>query len=89
MSKLPFTQILENNSIVRKFSEKVKTHELKWHYDLKHRKVVCEHETDWLFQRDNELPIKIEKGNVIEIPSYQYHRIIKGNGDLVVRIWEF
>ena len=30
-----------------------------------------------------------EKGSVIEIPSFQYHRIIKGNGDLVVRIWEF
>ena len=87
--EFPFSQTLEDGVIIRTFFNDVDTDELKWHYDLKHRKVVCEHDTDWLFQRDNELPIKIEKGTVIEIPSFQYHRIIKGNGDLVVRIWEF
>jgi hypothetical protein len=67
MSKRPFKQTKEDNIIIRKFSNKVKGHELKWHYDLKHR---------------------IEKNSIIEIPPYVYHRVIKGDGDLIVSIKE-
>jgi hypothetical protein len=88
MSKRPFKQTKEDNIIIRKFSNKVKGHELKWHYDLKHRIVICEHETNWVFQMDNELPKKIEKNSIIEIPPYVYHRVIKGDGDLIVSIKE-
>ncbi len=35
---------------------------------------------------DNELPIKIEKNKSIFIPEGTYHRILKGDGDLIVKI---
>jgi hypothetical protein len=35
---------------------------------------------------DNELPVKIVKNKPIFIPEGHYHRIIKGTGDLVVKI---
>jgi hypothetical protein len=41
-------------------------------------------ETDWQLQMDNELP-KTMSGKLF-IPKEVWHRIIKGNGDLKVRI---
>jgi len=35
---------------------------------------------------DNKLPIKITKGLVINIPEGEFHRVIKGTGDLKVKI---
>ena len=35
---------------------------------------------------DNTLPIDIHEGLTIFIPEGEYHRIIKGNGDLKVRV---
>jgi hypothetical protein len=40
--------------------------------------------TDWLFQRENELPIQINQE--IKIKANEWHRIIKGSGDLVVKV---
>jgi hypothetical protein len=40
-----------------------------------------------MFQRDNELPIKME--GKIEIPRHQWHRAIKGNGKLVLKITKY
>jgi hypothetical protein len=60
--------------------------ELKWHFDEQDRIVVCEHETDWLFQMDDELPINIKKNTPIFIPEGAYHRIIKGSGNLIVKV---
>jgi hypothetical protein len=48
--------------------------------------VVCEHDTNWLFQMDNELPSKIVRNVPIFIPEGSYHRIIKGDGDLTVKV---
>ena len=85
----PYNEKRNGNIIYRNFSQDIDESELIWHMDKEDRYVKVLNESDWGFQMDNELPIKIEKGNVIEIPPYQYHRIIKGKGDLVVRIWEF
>ena len=41
-------------------------------------------ETDWLVQLDDELPKRIE-GEVF-IPMGAYHRLIKGTGDLKVKV---
>lgn len=69
---------------IRKFSCEVESHELKWHRDEEARVVVPVNENDWLFQRDNSLPEPIS--GEISIAKGEWHRVIKGTTDLVVRI---
>jgi quercetin dioxygenase-like cupin family protein len=38
---------------------------------------------------DNHLPITLKEGDVITIPKGEYHRVLKGNGDLIVKIKEY
>lgn len=85
-NNLPFIERKINNTYERTFSKETNENELKWHWDKEDRVVTCETETDWLFQMDNELPIKIEKNKSIFIPEGQYHRIIKGTNDLTLKI---
>lgn len=86
VNNLPFTENLKEGFYIRTFSSDTLDTELKWHFDEEDRTVICEHETDWLFQIDNELPIPIKKNTPIYVPEGLYHRIIKGTGDLVVRV---
>jgi hypothetical protein len=58
--------------------------ELKWHWDEEDRTVEVIGKTDWEFQFDNELPIKMDKP--IFIPKGAMHRVIKGTKDLQVKI---
>lgn len=83
---LPYTENIEEGYHIRTFKSTLDETELKWHYDEEDRIVVCENDTDWLFQMDNELPVKINTNIPIFIPEGRYHRIIKGNGDLTVKV---
>lgn len=83
---LPFKENIKGNVSTRTFLNSVNETELKWHWDNENRIVICEHETDWQLQMDNELPIKIEKNKKYFIPEGEYHRIIKGSGDLTVKV---
>jgi hypothetical protein len=38
---------------------------------------------------ENELPIKLEDTKQIFIPKLAWHRVLKGNGRLIVEIEEF
>lgn len=69
---------------IRTFSGDVDPHELKWHRDGEDRVVVPIGENDWLFQRDNCLPEPM--AGEISIRKGEWHRVIKGTTDLVVRI---
>ena len=40
----------------------------------------------WQFQFDNELPISIEPGKIIQIPTGIIHRLIKGTSELSMSI---
>ena len=40
----------------------------------------------WKLQKDDELPIELEVGKDYYILKMQYHRILKGENPLVVRI---
>ena len=83
---LPFKENLIDGYHVRTFSSSLDENELKWHFDEQDRIVVCEHETDWEIQMDNELPQKIEINKKYFIPEGTYHRIIKGNGDITFKL---
>ena len=82
----PFSEELKEGFHIRTFSSNTPDMELKWHFDNEDRTVVCEYETDWMFQMDDELPTTIKKNTPIFIPEGTYHRIIKGSGDLVVKV---
>jgi len=75
---------LGNNEYIREFSSDVDDHELEWHLDREDRIVEVIENEGWEFQLDNELPIHLQ--NTIFIPKETYHRVIKGNGKLIVKI---
>lgn len=83
---LPFSEELNDGYHVRTFLKDLNENELKWHWDAEDRIVICEHDTDWKFQYDNELPIPIEKNTPLFIENGQYHRIVKGTGDLTLKV---
>lgn len=88
-NEFPFTQIEQEGKLIRTFRVDVDSDELKWHYDLKDRKVTIIEDGGWLFQMDNELPIKLTCAKQLFIPKLVSHRVIKGHGTLVVEIEEF
>lgn len=84
VEKLPFDEEKFKGYVIRSFSKDIASEELKWHTDGEDRTIIPLNENDWKIQLDNELP-KPFKG-VIFIPEGKYHRVIKGNTDLKVKI---
>ena len=73
----PFEQIEKNGKLIRTFTTDVEDEELKWHQDLKDRNVTVIEDGGWLFQLENELPVKLSKAGQIHIPKFVWHRVIK------------
>ena len=84
----PFQQIVVDNKKIRTFSPDVDDYELKWHQDLTDRKVTIIESGGWSFQMEDELPNKLENAKQIFIPKLVWHRVIKGEGELIVEIEE-
>lgn len=84
----PYKEVIESDVIVRTFSEGVESKELVWHKDKNDRVVEVIQSNGWKFQMDNELPKTLKSGNVVEIPKETFHRVIKGEGDLIIKIKE-
>lgn len=85
----PYQQTIENGKILRIFSPDVDSEELKWHQDLKDRKVKIVKDGGWSFQMEDCLPSKLSIAEQIYIPKFVWHRVIKGHSDLIVEIEEF
>ena len=84
----PYTDIETTDKyIIREFSENVDPIELLWHRDNEERLVEIIGETDWKIQLDEELPNSLNKP--IFIPKHHWHRLIKGNGTLRLKIHKF
>lgn len=82
---LPYKETkISDNTFIREFSQNTDSGEYYWHRDKENRIIESIGETDWMIQMDNELPKKIKEE--IFIPMGVYHRIIKGTGDLVIRL---
>jgi len=86
---LPFIEKEKNGIKTRVFNEQIENEELKWHFDEKDRKVKILKSNGWKFQIDNKIPIELIEGQIISIPKGVYHRVIKGHGDLIVKIREY
>lgn len=83
----PFTEEIKENYYIRTFNKDVDMEELVWHRDREDRLIECIGKTNWQFQRDNELPICFDKP--IFIKAEVYHRLIKGDGDLILKIIKY
>ena len=82
---LPFQETkLGNNIFIREFSQNTDSGEFMWHRDREDRIIESIEPTDWKIQLDNELP-KVIEGNIF-IPMGVYHRLIKGTGDLKIKL---
>jgi hypothetical protein len=87
----PYTHFqVSQYSFIRTFDEGVDEKLLEWHRDKKDRLVYVIHSgIGWKFQRDNELPVLlVSNHSVFRIKAEEYHRIIKGEGPLVLYIEE-
>ena len=89
MSNFPFEQEVIESKIRRVFTPDVEEYELKWHQDLKDRKVTVIEDGGWHFQLENDLPNKLNVAEQIFIPKFVWHRVIKGTKPLIVEIEEF
>lgn len=69
---------------VRVFSHQVDQDQLVWHRDREDRVIEVLGQTDWQFQFDNKIPQPLKSG--IFIPKGIYHRLIKGKGELRLKI---
>ena len=81
----PYTDIeVTDKYIIREFSENIDPIELMWHRDNEHRTIEILGETDWKIQLDNQLPTSMNQP--INIPKHAWHRVIKGTGNLLLKI---
>lgn len=81
----PFKEeIIGDNLYIRTFDIHTTSDELIWHRDREDRIIESITNSDWLIQLDNELPKPIT--SPVFIPMGVYHRLIKGTGDLKIKL---
>jgi len=81
----PYTDIeITNTYIIREFNENVDPIEMLWHMDNESRTIEILEDTNWQIQLDNHLPTSLKER--IFIPKHMYHRLIKGDGTLKLKI---
>ena len=84
----PYTDISEaDDLVVRQFSQNIDPIELKWHRDNETREIISEKSTDWMIQLDNALPTSLN--NTVTIRKHEWHRLIKGSGELTLKIKKY
>lgn len=83
----PYKDIeIGDNYVVREFDENIDPIELMWHRDNEDRVIEVLNTTDWKFQYDNQLPIILKENVSLKIARHDWHRVIKGTGDLRLKI---
>jgi len=83
----PFTEeVYSKDTILRHFDPTASDHSFKWHAEDKDHWLESLNENDWSFQFDNELPVSLEPGKIIQIPAGIIHKLIKGNSPLSISI---
>jgi hypothetical protein len=77
---------ITDSYILREFNENIDPIELLWHRDDENRTVEIVGQTNWKLQLDNQLPTSINQP--IFIPKHEWHRVIKGTGNLKLKIYK-
>jgi hypothetical protein len=68
---------------IRIFPADTQKKDLVWHRDPEDRIIEPLQDTDWKFQFDNEVPIELTR---LFIEKDTYHRLIKGTGELELKV---
>jgi len=84
----PYNEIHFRNYFLREFDSSVDESELVWHRDKRDRVIRVKGGTGWQLQLDNELPKDLVIGEQYIIPKEEYHRVIKGEDNLMLEIFE-
>ena len=82
----PFTETKKGKVLIREFSQDVDKMELIWHRDREDRTITILESKGWKLQMDNTLPVVLEEGKSYSIPKNTYHRVIKGEGKLILEL---
>ena len=77
-----------DNWVLREFTQEVNPIELLWHRDDEDRSLELVEGTGWKIQLDNNLPIELTQTDKINIKKHDWHRLIKGDGNLVLKIYK-
>ena len=77
---------IDQYNFIRTFPADVDEMDLIWHADKENRIITVLEGNGWKFQFDEEIPIKMTKGKSISILKGVVHRVIKGNGPLVIKL---
>jgi hypothetical protein len=85
----PYNDIKQGNTIYRVFDADTDPNELVWHRDRRNRRIEILECDNWYMQYDNQLPKIMKVGDFILIESNKYHRVLKGNGALKIKITEY
>ena len=85
----PYSEFKNNGIWQRVFDKEVSIEELIWHRDYENRKIKIVSGVNWKLQLDNQLPENLKIGNTYKIPRMVYHRLIKGEGRLIIEIKEY
>ena len=83
----PYSEKKEDGYTIREFSQDTPSFEFVWHRDKEDRIVEVLNNTDWKFQLDNKTP-QVLSENKLFIPKETYHRLIKGTGNLKVKVYK-
>ena len=82
----PYTDHTTGQIVIREFSADIDPMELIWHEDQEDRIIEVLEGNEWKFQFDEDIPFEMTNGNKFEVPKGFLHRVIKGKGNLRVRI---
>lgn len=82
----PYTDHITGQIVIREFDANMDPMELIWHEDQEDRIVEVLTGNGWQFQFDEDIPFEMVTGDKIDIPKGFLHRVIKGRGNLRVRI---
>jgi len=84
---LPYKDLeVTDQYIIREFNENIDPIELLWHRDDEDRTIEILEGINWMIQLDDQLPTSLSQR--IFIPRHMWHRTIKGEGPLKIKIYK-
>lgn len=87
--RLPFIEVEYDDYLIRTFMPTFPEYLFKWHTDNETRELEILNNTDFKFQFDNEMPMSLREGQKIKVPKGTFHRLIKGNIPVSIKITKF
>lgn len=88
METVPYHEKSDDGYFIRTFDQNNLSDEFKWHFDDENRIIIPLSGFNWQIQIDESLPEDLIIGKEYFIPVDVYHRIIKGQGDLIIKLFK-